>query len=621
MRTTFQQFGLTARSNGGLCCRRQAAVIGFCLAALCAARPAYTGEACVPPPNETCDGAFVFTTSDLPYSVTAPLGCVNNVIDKPYFDVFYRYDCTVTAEHFIDMCDSAGDAFLRIYTEGCGWADGEELAVADDECPGSPPNADPQLIILLEAGQSYWFELGPWRPDPPWAPPLNSPYNFNVSLLDQPPADPCDGVGLDMVLVGNPGNAADATGRGAIDRLYRVGTFEVTNPDYVEFLNAVAKDDPNGLFNQNMEDSDRGGILRAGSPGTFTYFTKEHFSNKPVNWIGWPDCARYCNWLHNGKPAGTQDASTTETGAYDMTLPNDQIVRQQGARWYLPTHDEWYKAAYHDPIDPGADGGGTPDYWNYPTRSDTLPTKAQDDAVGDVTNPGPNVANYDKGANWNGENGNVTTVGGTTSVGPWGTFDMGGNINEWTETPDTPIPPNPPDQPEALPTRSIRGSDFASPGILMSTPEGFALALNMVAEAANIGYRVAAELCQGDFDGDNDIDDDDFAAFEPCFTGPDGGPLDALCAPGDFDGDGDIDCEDWEQLVAAWTGAGDPPSFAPCKGCPADFNGDGSVGAFDLAIVLGSWGPCEGCPTDFNDDGVVDAFDLAILLGSWGPCS
>ncbi|MCH8852295.1 MAG: VCBS repeat-containing protein [Planctomycetes bacterium] len=56
-------------------------------------------------------------------------------------------------------------------------------------------------------------------------------------------------------------------------------------------------------------------------------------------------------------------------------------------------------------------------------------------------------------------------------------------------------------------------------------------------------------------------------------------------------------------------------------GCASsDFDGDGSVGAFDLALLLGSWGPCPGCPADLDGDGSVGAFDLALLLGSWGPC-
>ena len=54
--------------------------------------------------------------------------------------------------------------------------------------------------------------------------------------------------------------------------------------------------------------------------------------------------------------------------------------------------------------------------------------------------------------------------------------------------------------------------------------------------------------------------------------------------------------------------------------CPADFDHDGTVSAFDLAILLGAWGPNPGHPADFNGDNVVNAADLAQLLGDWGPC-
>jgi len=144
-------------------------------------------QLCVPPPNEVCDGATVFTNANLPYEITAPLGCSNDIVDKPYFDVFYRFDCTRTGTYLIHMCGSSGDTYIRIYADGCGWSDGVELAVADDECPGSPPSADPLLLVDLEAGQSYWLELGTWRPDPPWAPPPNSPYFLSVSFEAQPP--------------------------------------------------------------------------------------------------------------------------------------------------------------------------------------------------------------------------------------------------------------------------------------------------------------------------------------------------------------------------------------------------------------------------------------------------
>jgi len=51
-------------------------------------------------------------------------------------------------------------------------------------------------------------------------------------------------------------------------------------------------------------------------------------------------------------------------------------------------------------------------------------------------------------------------------------------------------------------------------------------------------------------------------------------------------------------------------------GNPFDLDGDGSVNASDLAILLGNWGgPGVG---DVNGDGSTDAADLAALLGAWG---
>ncbi len=57
--------------------------------------------------------------------------------------------------------------------------------------------------------------------------------------------------------------------------------------------------------------------------------------------------------------------------------------------------------------------------------------------------------------------------------------------------------------------------------------------------------------------------------------------------------------------------------------CPADLDGDGSVSAADLAVLLGGWGPCEDCgdcPGEMDGDCMIGASDLANLLGHWGPC-
>ena len=46
------------------------------------------------------------------------------------------------------------------------------------------------------------------------------------------------------------------------------------------------------------------------------------------------------------------------------------FTKNSGARYWIPSENEWYKAAYYQPA--GA-GGDSDDYWLYPTRSNTTP--------------------------------------------------------------------------------------------------------------------------------------------------------------------------------------------------------------------------------------------------------
>ena len=78
------------------------------------------------------------------------------------------------------------------------------------------------------------------------------------------------------------------------------------------------------------------------------------------------------------------------------------------------------------------------------------------------------------------------------------------------------------------------------------------------------------------------------------------------------------DCDDGEACTIDECMAGVCESTP--SDCPADLDCNGSVGASDLALLLGSWGSCAECEADLNDDGEVGASDLAILLGSWGLC-
>jgi len=69
---------------------------------------------------------------------------------------------------------------------------------------------------------------------------------------------------------------------------------------------------------------------------------------------------RFANWVQNVQPTGLQTASTTENGAYDISL-GDNVVRKSGALVWLPNEDEWYKAAYYSPSN---DTGNSANFYN-----------------------------------------------------------------------------------------------------------------------------------------------------------------------------------------------------------------------------------------------------------------
>jgi formylglycine-generating enzyme required for sulfatase activity len=114
-----------------------------------------------------------------------------------------------------------------------------------------------------------------------------------------------------------------------------------------------------------------------------------------------------------------------------MTQGINTVVHNGSANVWLPTENEWYKAAYYQPA---VAGGDTDSYWLYPTQSNAIPTIATADASGNITNDGADVVNYSQGAIWNYQSG-LTTVGsaGATSDSYYGAYDLGGNVWEWNE--------------------------------------------------------------------------------------------------------------------------------------------------------------------------------------------
>jgi sulfatase modifying factor 1 len=282
------------------------------------------------------------------------------------------------------------------------------------------------------------------------------------------PLGPAHAVVIDYVPVGNSGNAPDFTGYGAVPYDYQIGKYEVTNTQYAEFLNAVARTDTYGLYNASM------GITQSGVSGSFIYTVQTNMGNKPVNYVSWYDSARFANWLHNSQPSGLQTLSTTESGAYTLMGNSGLITKESTATVWIPTEDEWYKAAYHDPT-----AAGTGSYWMYPTQSDDFPIVATAGVNGDISNPGPNVANYYLGV------GSVTTVGSALSDSYYGTFDQGGNVFEWNDAIIDPA--------ISGASRGLRGGSFDE-----NVPFVAFLSASMrsngvpFGESVNVGFRVAS---------------------------------------------------------------------------------------------------------------------------------
>jgi sulfatase modifying factor 1 len=240
-------------------------------------------------------------------------------------------------------------------------------------------------------------------------------------------------VTIDLVPVGNPGNANDTRyetpGYGSVADVYAIGKYEITAGQYCEFLNAVADADDYGLYSTSMWSSDYGcKIERIGASPNYSYNVAADRADRPVNYVSWGDAARFCNWLHNGQPTGAQGLATTEDGAYYLNGATSQsalmaVVREADAQWWIPSENEWYKAAYHK------NDGVTGNYWDYPTGTNMEPSN-------DLINPDPgNNANFYQDGYTIGSPYFTTVVGEfENSESPYDTFDQGGNLLEWNET-------------------------------------------------------------------------------------------------------------------------------------------------------------------------------------------
>jgi formylglycine-generating enzyme required for sulfatase activity len=200
---------------------------------------------------------------------------------------------------------------------------------------------------------------------------------------------------IEFVKIGAAGNPPDANPNpaGAVPYEYRIGKYEVSE-QMIEKANAV------GGVGITLDD--RG-------------------PDFPATSVTWYEAARFVNWLNES--TGHHVAyKFDDMGNFQLWEPMDagydanNLYRNGLAHYFLPSLNEWHKAAYYDPI------AGV--YNDYPTGSDAVPDGI--DSIGDTMF---DAVFFDGAAN--SDPNTVTNVG---LLSPFGTAGQGGNVFEWEET-------------------------------------------------------------------------------------------------------------------------------------------------------------------------------------------
>ena len=200
---------------------------------------------------------------------------------------------------------------------------------------------------------------------------------------------------IDFVSIGNTGNAADTTTTyGAVPYDYRAGKYEISELQ-------ITKATQIGMAHV--------------SAGAWT-------GSQPAADITWYEAAAFVNFLNTNSGKTAAYDLTFSNGSWSMALWSSEqawtaggtnLYRNKNAFYFLPSENEWYKAAYYN-------AAGT-NYFLYPTGSDMAPP-----AVASGTNAGSAV--YDGTAS---DPAIVDSAGG---LSPYGTMGQGGNVFEWNES-------------------------------------------------------------------------------------------------------------------------------------------------------------------------------------------
>ncbi len=259
---------------------------------------------------------------------------------------------------------------------------------------------------------------------------------------------------IDFVNIGNAGNANDAGAGGGlysslyggVPYAYRMGTFEIAQ-------DAITKAAASGVLNLG------GGAWSA---------------TQPVTNISWYQAAAFVNYLNTstGRPAayqlnGTNTALTLWTSGQAWQAGGENLYRHKDAYYFLPSEDEWYKAAYHK------NDGVTANYWDYATGSNTIPTAVASGNTGGI-------------AVYKTVTASPAAVNNAGGLSAYGTMGQNGNVWEWNESAVDGIN-NSEDE-----SRVFRAGSWYAPDYILRSSTRFDWLVTPSYSDIDVGFRVAS---------------------------------------------------------------------------------------------------------------------------------
>jgi formylglycine-generating enzyme required for sulfatase activity len=247
---------------------------------------------------------------------------------------------------------------------------------------------------------------------------------------------------FDWATIGDPGNVAYdgefdlpsdfpgdrfSVGHGSVDYTYRMSKLEVTTGQWLDFVNRFATQSSSPISFLRGRSS---GIVGSGPFGNYALNPYvDNAERLPVE-VSFVSSMMYANWLHNRTP---DDISSLFHGAYQLdfepgenpTIEQVPLEHEPDAKFWIPTLDEWIKAAHYDPDHDGPGEGG---YWRYNTTSDTAPVTGLP-GEGE-TSAGIRILYEEMGEYIDPREIPLGAYPETTS--PWGLLDTSGGSQEWT---------------------------------------------------------------------------------------------------------------------------------------------------------------------------------------------